>query len=253
MTSLTGKVAIITGGGSGIGRACAMRLAAEGAKVVVADRDASTSQQTVDLITAASGTAVSIPTDVSVDAMLQNLVTQTLEKFGRIDILHSHAGIQVEGTAELVSLAGFDTSWMINVRAHFLLIRLVLAPMKLQRSGTIIVTSSNSGLLYDAGMVAYTTTKHAVIAMVKQIAKDYGSFGVRINALCPGWIDTAFNAPFQKQLGGREALLKFVADHVPLARFGTVEEVAEALLFLASDRSSFMTGTALVLDGGEAL
>jgi NAD(P)-dependent dehydrogenase (short-subunit alcohol dehydrogenase family) len=125
--------------------------------------------------------------------------------------------------------------------------------MRAEGKGSIIVTSSNSGVFYDHEMIAYATSKHAAVAMVKQIAIDYGKYGVRINALCPGWVDTPFNDAFIRQMGGREALLAYVKEKIPMGRFASVEEIAEAILFLASDRSSFMTGHALVIDGGECI
>jgi NAD(P)-dependent dehydrogenase (short-subunit alcohol dehydrogenase family) len=250
---LEGRVAIVTGAGSGIGRAGALIMAKEGAAVVVADRDAAAGEATAKAITAAGGRALAVPTDVGKDAELNRLVEKTLAAFGRIDILHSHAGIQVEGRLETVDPAGMDASWQVNVRAHFRLARLVMPTMRAQGAGSIIVTSSNSGVFYDHEMIAYATSKHAAVAMVKQIAIDYGKYGVRINALCPGWVDTPFNDAFTRQMGGREALLAYVKDKIPMGRFASVEEIAEAILFLASDRSSFMTGHALVIDGGECI
>ena len=210
-------------------------------------------EETAGAITAAGGQALAIATDVGDDAALDGLVARTREAFGRIDILHSHAGIQVEGALTEVDPAGMDASWSVNVRAHFRLVRLVMPTMRAQGKGSIIVTSSNSGVLYDREMIAYATSKHAAVAMVKQIALDYGKYGVRANALCPGWVDTPFNDAFTRQMGGREALLRYVKDKIPMARFASVEEIAEAILFLASDRSSFMTGQALVVDGGECI
>ena len=115
------------------------------------------------------------------------------------------------------------------------------------------MTSSNSGVIYDSEMVAYATSKHAAVAMVKQIAKDYAKFNIRVNALCPGWVDTPFNDPFTKQMGGRKNLLKYIPKNIPMKRFASPKEISDAALFLASSDSSFMTGQALVVDGGECL
>lgn len=250
---LSGRVAIVTGGGSGIGRAGAIAMGGEGATVVVADRDATAGRSAADAIRRAGGSATSIATDVADTAALERLVARTIADYGRIDILHSHAGVQVEGPLTEVDPAGMEASWRVNVAAHFHLARLVMPHMCARRSGSIIVTASNSGVFYDPGMIAYATSKHAAVAMVKQVAIDYGKYGVRVNALCPGWVDTPFNDAFTRQMGGREALLHYVKDKVPLGRFATVAEIAEAILFLASDRSSFMTGHALVVDGGECI
>jgi NAD(P)-dependent dehydrogenase (short-subunit alcohol dehydrogenase family) len=201
----------------------------------------------------AGGRALAIATDVAELAALERLVARTVATYGRIDVLHSHAGIQVEGPLEGVDPSGMDASWEVNVRAHFRLARLVMPVMRGQGRGSIIVTSSNSGVFYDHEMIAYATSKHAAVAMVKQIAIDYGRHGVRVNALCPGWVDTPFNDAFTRQMGGREALLAYVREKIPMGRFATPEEIAEAILFLASDRSSFMTGHALVVDGGECI
>lgn len=250
---LAGRVAIVTGAGSGIGRAGAMAMAREGAHVIAADISAARGAETVRLIREAGGSGEAVETDVADDGALRRLVDAAMDARGRIDILHSHAGIQVEGTLEQVDPAGMDASWAMNVRSHFMLARLVMPHMRAAGGGSIIVTSSNSGVFYDREMIAYATSKHAVIAMVRQIAIDYGRYNVRVNALCPGWVDTPFNEPFIRQMGGRAAIEAYVREKIPLGRWARAEEVAEAILFLASDRSSFMTGHALVLDGGECI
>jgi len=250
---LSGRAAIVTGAGSGIGRASAEILAREGAAVVVADRDAQKALATRDAILGRGGRAVAVEADVADDAHLDRPVDACLAAFGRLDVLHSHVGIQVEGTLEQVDPEGMDASWRINVRQHFRLARLAMPHMRAAGRGSIVITSSNSGVLYDREMIAYATTKHAVVAMTRQIALDYARHNVRVNALCPGWVDTPFNEPFMRQMGGRAALEDYVKTRIPMGRWASVEEIAEAVLFLASDRSSFMTGQALVLDGGESL
>ncbi|NVP56514.1 SDR family NAD(P)-dependent oxidoreductase [Mycoplana rhizolycopersici] len=247
------QVAIVTGGGSGIGRAGAEIMAREGAIVVVTDRDAAGAAETVGRITSAGGRAEAAILDVTDDDAVAAMVEGILGRFRRIDILHNHAGAQVEGDLEQVAIDGFDRSWNLNVRAHFIAARLVAPAMKRQGKGVILNTSSSSGILYDREMIAYTTTKHAVIAMTKQMAGDYARFGIRVNALCPGWVDTPFNAPFIAQMGGRDAIEAYVRDKVPMGRWADVAEIAEPILFLVSDRSSYMTGQALVVDGGETV
>ncbi len=248
---LKDRVAIVTGAGSGIGRAGAEIMAREGAIVVIADRAAEAGAETVSRIEAAGGRAENRPTDVTDDAALADLVNGTHETYGRIDILHNHAGIQVAGTLEEVDPDGMDASWRLNVRAHFMGCRLAVPYMKAQGKGSIINTSSNSGVFQDRGMLAYITSKHANIAMTRQIALDYAQYDIRVNALCPGWVDTPFNEPYIKQMGGRAAIEKYVSQTIPMGRWATTDEIAEAILFLASDRSSFMTGHELVVDGGE--
>ncbi len=250
---LQDRAAIVTGAGSGIGKAAARIMAAHGAIVGVADRSATGAQETVDQIRAAGGRAEALVVDLTDAAALTSAFGGFIAVQGRIDILHNHAGAQIEGNLEQVSLDGFDASWSLNVRAHFLGARLVMPHMRAARSGVILNTSSSSGVLYDREMIAYTTTKHAVIAMTRQMAGDYARFGIRVNALCPGWVDTPFNAPFIAQMGGRSAVEAYVREKVPMGRWGSVEEIAEAVLFLVSDRSSYMTGQILVVDGGETV
>ena len=250
---LEDRVAFVTGGGSGIGRAGALALAAEGALVVVTDRDPDRARAVADEIARTGGHAEARALDVSDAAALAAEIASGAARHGRLDILHSHAGIQIPGRLEEVSPEQMDASWTLNVRSHFVAARAAMPVMKAQGKGSIIITSSNSGVQYDREMIAYATTKHAVIAMTRQMAVDYARHNVRCNALCPGFVDTPFNDGFESQMGGRRALEDYVARAIPMGRWGTPEEIAQGIVFLASDRSAFMTGHALVIDGAECL
>ncbi|MBK0399052.1 SDR family oxidoreductase [Limibaculum sp. M0105] len=250
---LENRVAFVTGAASGIGAAAARALASEGAHVVVTDRDGAGAEAVARAIRDAHFSADALELDVTDDAGLRAAIAGAASRHGRLDILCSHAGIQVEGKLEDVSVEGMDASWAMNVRSHFVAAQAALEPMRSQGGGSVIITSSNSGVQYDRGMIAYCTTKHAVLAMTRQMAADYAKENIRFNALCPGFIDTPFNRGFELQMGGRDKLEAYISDAIPMGRFGTVQEIAEGVVFLASDRSSFMTGHALVIDGGECI
>lgn len=250
---LENKIAFVTGAGSGIGAAGARAMAQEGAHVVVTDRDAKSAQAVAEAIRAGGHSADAHHLDVIDDRAVTAAIAQVVAQYGHLDILHSHAGIQIEGKLEQVSVADMDASWALNVRAHFVAAQAAIAPMRRQGGGSIIITSSNSGVQYDREMIAYATTKHAVLAMTRQMAADYAKENIRFNSLCPGFIDTPFNRGFEIQMGGREKLDEYVDATIPMRRFGTVEEIADGIVFLASNRSSFMTGHALVIDGGECI
>ena len=249
---LTGRVAFLTGAGSGIGRAGALALAREGAMVAVTDLDGARAQAVAGEIRAAGGQAEAMALDAGDDAAVVAAIDGVAAR-GRLDILHSHAGLQVPGRLTEVDPTGMDCSWRLNVRAHFIAARAAMPHMQRQHGGSIIVTASNSGVQHDRGMIAYCTTKHAVIAMVRQIALDYAADNVRCNALCPGFVDTPFNHGFQTQMGGRAALETYVTKTIPMGRWAGVDEIAASIVYLASDQSAFMTGHALVIDGGECL
>jgi NAD(P)-dependent dehydrogenase (short-subunit alcohol dehydrogenase family) len=253
MTSLKDRVAFVTGAGSGIGRAGASAMARCGAHVVVTDRNGDLANTVVAEITADGFSSSARQLDVKEDASLQAAILETAEEYGRLDILHSHAGLQVGGTLEQVTADSMDASWALNVRAHFVATRAAIGTMKRQGSGSVIITASNSGIHYDREMIAYATTKHAVVAMTRQMAADYAAFNIRINSLCPGFVDTMFNAGFEAQMGGRAALEQYIAESIPMGRWATNSEIADAIVFLASDMSTFMTGHALVVDGGESI
>jgi NAD(P)-dependent dehydrogenase (short-subunit alcohol dehydrogenase family) len=250
---LKDRVALVTAAGSGIGEASAAIMARNGAHVIVTDLSGEAAERVAEALRSAGGRAEAKALDVTNTEDIEAVVKGAVEGLGRIDILHNHAGLQIAGGLEHVAAVDLDRSWMVNVHAQFAACRAVAPVMRAQGGGAILNTASNAGVFLDKGMLAYITTKSAVITMTKQIALDYAGYGIRVNAICPGWVDTPFNAPYTRQLGGREALEKVVSGSVPMGRFGNVEEIAEAILFLVSDRSSYITGHALVVDGGECL
>lgn len=250
---LKNRIALVTAAGSGIGRAGACAMARAGATIIVTDLECALAQETLALIEATGGQGAAFALDVTDDAACRDAVEWVLANHGRIDILHSHAGIQIPGRLEDISPNQMDAAWALNVRAHFVLAQAVIAPMRAQGGGSVIVTASNSGCQYDRGMISYATTKHAVVAMVKQMAVDYARENIRFNALCPGFVDTPFNAGFEIQMGGRAALETYVAESIPMGRWASVGEIADGIVYLASERSSFVTGLALIIDGGEML
>ncbi|MGH6891025.1 MAG: SDR family NAD(P)-dependent oxidoreductase [Dongiaceae bacterium] len=250
---LKDRVAVVTASGSGIGRGGAEIMGREGAIVIATDLVSERAEETAKRIRDAGGRAEGRGLDVTKDEQIEAVIDHAVKTYGRIDILHNHAGIQVEGTLEQVPAKRLDDSYRINVRAHFVAAKAAVPHMKRQGKGVIINTSSNSGVFFDKGMLAYITSKTAVIAMTKQMALDYGPHNIRVNALCPGWVDTPFNDPYIRQMGGRGAIDAYVKDKIPMGRWASVDEIAESILYLASDRSSYMTGHALVVDGGECI
>ena len=250
---LRGKVALVTGAGSGIGRAGAMAMARHGAQVVITDLYADRANKVVEDLRLEGVQASSAGLDVTDDAAVEAVIAKVVDSYGKIDVLHSHTGYQVEGNLEQVPIEGMDLSWRLNVRSHFIAARATVSHMRVAGGGSIIITASNSGVQYACEMIAYATTKHAAVAMTRQMAVDYAGDNIRFNALCPGFIDTPFNAGFEKQMGGRDKLEHYIAQNIPMGRWGSTDEVASSILFLASDMSSFMTGHALVIDGGECI
>jgi NAD(P)-dependent dehydrogenase (short-subunit alcohol dehydrogenase family) len=250
---LQDQVAFVTAAGAGIGRAGALAMAREGAIVIVTDRDAARAKAVAQEITAFNGRAEALTLDVANDGDLVGAINATVARHNAIDILHSHAGVQLAGGLLDATADDMDRSWALNVRAHFVAARAVVVHMKRQRRGSIIITASNSGVQIDRNMIAYATTKHAVIAMAKQIAADHAAFNIRCNALCPGFVDTPFNAGFEQQLGGRDGLENYVRTAIPMGRWASLDEIAQSIVYLASAHSGFMTGHAVVIDGGESL
>ncbi len=243
---LESRVALVTGGGSGIGRATAFRLAAEGARVVVNDIEAASAGAVANEIARRGGIALAVPGDVSHSATVDTLVQQTVDRFGRIDVLHNNAFATAVGAVGDLSDDDWRRSLAVTLDAVFYGIRAVLPVMRAQRSGAIVNTASVSGLGGDPGLAAYNAAKAAVINLTRTAALENAAHGIRVNAVCPGVIDTP---PLRRALDATGGEAELVA-RVPAGRLGLPEEIANAVLFLASDEATYITGATLVVDGG---
>jgi len=243
-----GKVVVVTGAGHGIGRATARRFAGEGAQVVVVDMSESGAAETVDLITAEGGIAQAIVADVSDERAVADLGARIATAHGRVDVLHNNAGRLRGGSVTDLSVDEWDLTFAVNVRSMFLVSR-ALIPLMLPSGGAIVNTASTSGLVGEMGIPAYNSSKGAVVNLTRQLAADYTRRGIRVNCVCPGWIPTGFNDPVLEGMSDDEVDAMVTAT-VPMGRQGTPEEIAAAVTFLASDDATYVTGHALVVDGG---
>jgi NAD(P)-dependent dehydrogenase (short-subunit alcohol dehydrogenase family) len=248
-----GKVALITGAGNGIGRATAVGFARDGAKVVVVDRDTTGGEGTIGIIRQQGGEALFVVADVTKSADVQAYVKAALDAYGTIDCFHNNAGIEgnVAPTAEYDE-AMFDTVMGVNVKGVFLGLRYVLPVMLKQKRGAIVNTASVAGLVASPGMPAYVASKHAVIGLTKTAAGEVARSGVRVNAVCPGPIDTRMIHSLESMLSPNDpsSIGERYQSNIPIGRYGTADEVANVVLFLCSDLASNITGAQYVVDGG---
>src|SRR5271166_2441773 len=248
MSEFQGKVALVTGGTSGIGRAAAIAYAREGAKVVVAGRRAAEGEETVRLVRAQGGEAMFVPTDVSQEAQVKNLVGRTLEKFGRLDVAFNNAGIEHTPTPLLEqTVETYDQVMNINVKGVWLSMKHEIPAMLKSGGGSIVNTSSIAGVIGMPGVEIYIASKHAVIGLTKSAALEFGKQGIRVNAILPGVIDTDM---FQRFAGEKPEFRAHVTALHPIGRIGKSEEIADAAIWLSSSKSSFVTGHSLLVDGG---
>jgi NAD(P)-dependent dehydrogenase (short-subunit alcohol dehydrogenase family) len=247
-TELEGKVALVTGGTSGIGRDTAVLFAKSGVRVVVAGRRELEGQETINLVRAAGGDGLFVKTDVSKAAEVDALIQKTVEKFGRLDIAFNNAG--VEGVWVPIvnqSEEDWDRTIDINLKGVWLSLKYEIRQMLKQGGGGAIVNmASIAGLMGSAGAAGYSASKHGVLGLTKTAALENARSGIRVNAVCPGAIETSM----AERLFGAPEVHKYVLGFHPIGRFGTPAEVAEAVVWMCSDRASFMTGQSLVLDGG---
>ena len=247
---LSSKVAIITGGASGIGRATAFLLASEGAAVVITDVNESDGRAVVDEIVKGGGRSLFEPGDVTRAADCKRVVERAMRDFGAVDILFNNAGIIRRASILELTEADWDRVMSVNVKAIFLMSREAIPPMAKSGGGSIINMASGWGLAGGPRAAVYCASKGAVVLLTKAMAIDHGPQKIRVNCICPGDTDTAMLRNEAEQLG--EPSKQFLAEATkrPLGRVGRPEEIAQAALYLASDAASFVTGTALVVDGG---
>jgi meso-butanediol dehydrogenase / (S,S)-butanediol dehydrogenase / diacetyl reductase len=252
---LANKVALITGAGTGIGRATVMVLAQEGARVVAQDVNTETAQETVQLIKQAGGEAVSMGGDVASSAAAETMVKKAVETYGRLDVLFNNAGIWRGGTILDISEEDWDRTMGVNVKGIYLVSRYAVQQMMRQGSGSIINAASVAALRGSPMSAAYNASQGAVLLLTQCMAVDFGRYGIRVNCICPGIIATQMTDQLltYRSLGDddrKQALLETYEERHPVGRFGQPAEVAKVVLFLASDESSFVTGAAWPVDGG---
>jgi NAD(P)-dependent dehydrogenase (short-subunit alcohol dehydrogenase family) len=251
----TGKVALITGGGGGIGRATALGFALRGANVMVVDADAGLGQGTVDVVAQRGGTCAFVQADVTRSASVKEYVEKTLAAYGRIDAFFNNAGIEgIVTPTQDYDEDVFDKVIAVNLKGVFLGMRYVLPVMLKQGSGAIVNTASVAGLFGSPGMPAYVASKHGVLGLTKVASTDVAALGVRVNAVCPGPVETRMMRSLESQRNANdpESVHKAYSAGIPTGRYALPEEIAGAVLYLCSDLSGDVTGTHIVIDGGRS-
>ena len=247
MNTFAGKVALVTGGSSGIGRATAINFGEQGAKVVVTARREKEGNETADMIKRAGGEATFIQTDVRIASQVENMVNQTIKKYGRLDIAFNNAGVggimarMVRTTEEI-----FDEVVDTNFKGVWLSMKYEIPVMQKQGGGVIINNASIAGVSTAERLAVYSGSKHAVVAISKAAATEYGKDNIRVVAICPGWIKTRMT----EELRAQKDADAMIQSNVPLKRIGEPEEVAETVIWLASDAASYVSGGAFIISGG---
>lgn len=252
---LLGKVAIVTGAGSGIGETTAQLLASHGAHVIIADwNEAEAMRVAVEINTKheRNDIALAVKTDVSSEQQVMHVVQQTISTFGSIDILFNNAAVVLPKRLEDITEEEWTRTLDINLKSVFLMIKHCISELR-KSKGNIVNMSSLSGLLGQRHNPVYSATKGAIIALTKALALDYAEYGVRVNCICPAGVTTPLLEEWTQQQPSPAATVQALIDMHPLGRCATTEEVAQAVLYLASNQSSFITGIALPIDGGASL
>lgn len=250
MPELEGKVALVTGGSRGIGKAIALAFARAGADVALAARGAEDLERAAEEVRAAGARALAVPTDVTDPRQVEALVRRTVRELGTLDVLVNNAGAApFFATVETVREEGFEKYFRINFTSAFYCTR-AAGPILLEKgSGSVVNIASVAGLIASPGLTYYATAKAALISLTRTVAKEWAASGVRVNAIAPGWVETDLNVGARQDPGFYEG----VRAQIPLGRWGRPEEIASVALFLASDAASFITGSVVVADGGQTL
>jgi NAD(P)-dependent dehydrogenase (short-subunit alcohol dehydrogenase family) len=247
---LQDKVAIITGAGRGIGRATAEKFVAEGAAVVIAELDPEPGEETAQRLTAQGGRARFIRCDITDEESVRRTVEQTLAHFGRLDILVNNAGVNTYFDATEMTQEEWDQAMAVDLKGAWLCAKYALRPMKAARRGSIVNIASIHAIMTTEGMFPYAAAKAGLVGMTRSLALDYGPYGIRVNAVCPGWTHTRLVDEWLARQPDPEAALRRVAELHPLRRIASPAEVANLIAFVASDEASFITGAMLLVDGG---
>ena len=250
MPRLQGKVALISGGGTGIGRACALLFAREGARVALAGRRAEPLEAVARGITAVAGDALAVPCDVTQSASVEQAVRAAADRFGRLDVVVNNAGALLIGTAEETSDADWSRLLAVNLTGTFLVSRAALPELRKSGCGSIINIGSVLGLVGMKQRAAYAASKGGVTLLTKAMALDHARENIRVNCICPAIVETELVATVLRKMPDPEATRRLRAEQIPLGRIGSPEDVAHLALFLASEESAWLTGAALPLDGG---
>lgn len=250
MGRLTGKVAVVTGGGSGIGAASATLFAAEGARVAIADLDQTAVDGIVAAIASAGGDVFGMAVDVADSAQVRTFVDAVVARFGALHVLFANAGIGGKGTVVEIAEADFARTLAVNLGGAFLCSKHAIPHIAASGGGSIVFTASELALIGSRRNAAYTASKAALIGMARSMALDHAAEGIRVNVLCPGPVQTPMLQRSIDTHDRPEWYQQMIVDEVPLHRVGQPEEIARVALFLASDESSFMTGSTVVADGG---